>query len=58
MNLAGLRAWSHPVEGDLTYSYEFVVPADVEEIKVVVAANNAADIYICQAGVINLENAK
>lgn len=58
VNLAGLRAWSHPVEEYLTYSYEFIVPADVEEIKVVVAANNAADIYIGQAGVINLENAK
>ncbi|RMN18612.1 hypothetical protein ALQ63_02883 [Serratia plymuthica] len=53
-NLAGIRSWNFSTGDYLTFSYDFVVPAGVTEVKIIVAAN-VAEIHIGQAGLIKQE---
>ncbi|EOI1370281.1 GDSL-type esterase/lipase family protein [Serratia nevei] len=53
-NLAGIRTWNHSTDGFMTFSYDVIVPADVTEINVIIAAN-AATISVGQIGLLKRE---
>ncbi|WP_440799483.1 GDSL-type esterase/lipase family protein [Serratia marcescens] len=53
-NLAGIRTWNHSTDGFMTFSYDVIVPADVTEINVIIAAN-AATISVGQMGLLKRE---
>ncbi|CAI1122962.1 Uncharacterised protein [Serratia liquefaciens] len=50
----GLRPWNQSTGDFLTYSYDFVVPENVTELKLNIVANTA-EIYVGQIGLINQE---
>jgi hypothetical protein len=53
-NLAGIRTWNHSTDGFMTFSYDVLVPAEVTEINVIIAAN-AATISVGQMGLLKQE---
>lgn len=53
-NVIGLRPWNQSSDGFLTYSYDFVVPENMTELKLNIVANNA-EIYVGQIGLIKQE---
>lgn len=53
-NLAGIRTWNHSTDGFMTFSYDVLIPAEITEINIIIAAN-AAKISVGQMGLLKQE---
>ncbi|MMZ50867.1 hypothetical protein D1872_125870 [compost metagenome] len=54
-NIAGIRTWRQSTDGFMTFNYDVIIPADVTEVTVIIAAN-AGKICVGQIGLIKVED--